>query len=148
MCHEVQAMSGYVKMLWGERRGHGTFGAVQRLRRSSPMSQQPCHFEASRSLIAVIEMSQSKWLVAALVPGIGRHPLKKLDAREEGLLTLLHRWRNEAGQAGREIKRVAVAYEAGRDGFWLARWLRARDVEVYVIHPTSIAVSREHRRAK
>ncbi|HEX9215747.1 MAG TPA: IS110 family transposase [Gemmatimonadales bacterium] len=121
------------------------------------MSQQPCHFEASRSLtaleqdstiIAVIEMSQSKWLVAALVPGIGRHPLKKLDAREEGLLTLLHRWRNEAGQAGREIKRVAVAYEAGRDGFWLARWLRARDVEVYVIHPTSIAVSREHRRAK
>src|SRR6266700_1473528 len=107
-------------------------------RRSSPMSQQ--HFDASRSLtaleqdstiIAVIEMSQSKWLVAALVPGIGRHPLKKLDAREEGLLTLLHRWRNEAGQAGREIKRVAVAYEAGRDGFWLARWLRARDVEVY-----------------
>jgi transposase len=30
--------------------------------------------------------------------------------------------------------------EAGRDGFWLARWLRARDVEAYVIHPTSIAV--------
>jgi transposase len=96
----------------------------------------------------VIEMSQSKWLVAALVPGVERHPLKKLDAREEGLLKLLHGWRNEAGQAGREIKRIVVAYEAGRDGFWLARWLRARDVEVYVIHPTSIAVSREHRRAK
>jgi transposase len=58
----------------------------------------------------------------------------------------LRRWRNEAGQAGREIKRIAVAYEAGRDGFWLARWLRTRDVEAYVIHPTSIAVSREHRR--
>jgi transposase len=41
-----------------------------------------------------------------------------------------------------------VAYEAGREGLWLARWLQARDVEVYVIHPTSIAVSREHRRAK
>src|SRR6516225_8353193 len=52
------------------------------------------------------------------------------------------------GQAGREIKRIVVAYEAGRDGFWLARWLRARDIEAYVIHPTSIAVSREHRRAK
>lgn len=48
----------------------------------------------------------------------------------------------------RDIKRIVVAYEAGRDGFWLARWLRARDVELYVIHPTSIAVSREHRRAK
>jgi hypothetical protein len=94
------------------------------------MSQQHCHFEASRSLtsleqdstiIAVIEMSQSKWLVAALVPGVERHPLKKLDAREEGLLKLLHGWRNEAGQAGREIKRIVVAYEAGHDGFWLAR---------------------------
>jgi transposase len=45
-------------------------------------------------------------------------------------------------------QRIVVAFEAGRDGFWLARWLRARDVEAYVIHPTSIAVSREHRRAK
>jgi transposase len=34
------------------------------------------------------------------------------------------------------------------DGFWLARWLRARGIEVYVIHPASIPVSREHRRAK
>jgi transposase len=114
-------------------------------------------FDASRSLtaleqdstiIAVIEMSQSKWLVAAVVPGVERQPLKKLDADEAVLLKLLHRWRREAGQAGREIKRVVVAYEAGRDGFWLARWLRARDVEAYVIHPASIAVSREHRRAK
>ena len=77
-----------------------------------------------------------------------RHPLKKLDANEAALLKLLHRWRHEASQAGREIKRIVVAYEAGRDGFWLARWLRARDVEAYVIHPTSVAVSREHRRAK
>jgi transposase len=118
---------------------------------------QHFRFDASRSLtalkqdttiIAVIEMSQSKWLVAALVPGLERQPLKKFDASEETLLKLLHRWRREAGQAGRNINRIVVAFEAGRDGFWLARWLRARDVEAYVIHPTSIAVSREHRRAK
>jgi transposase len=141
-------------MLWGERRGYGTFGAVERLPMERPMSQT---FDASRSLtaleqdntlIAVIEMSQSTWLVAAVVPGIKRQPLKKLDTDEEALLKLLHRWRNEAGQGGRQIKRIVVAYEAGRDGFWLARWLRARDVEAYVIHPTSVAVSREHRRAK
>jgi transposase len=30
------------------------------------------------------------------------------------------------------IKRIVVAYEAGRDGFWLARWLRRRDVEAYI----------------
>jgi transposase len=35
-----------------------------------------------------------------------------------------------------------------RDGFWLARWLRARGIEAYVVHATSVAVSREHRRAK
>src|ERR687898_363246 len=104
--------------------------------------------EQDSTVIAVIEMSQSKWLVAAVIPGIERQPLKKLDADEEALLKLLHRWRNEANRAGREIKRIVVAYEAGRDGFWLARWLRTRDVEAYVIHPTSVAVSREHRRAK
>ena len=38
--------------------------------------------------------------------------------------------------------------EAGRDGFWLARWLRARGIEAHVIHASSVAVSREHRRAK
>ena len=41
-----------------------------------------------------------------------------------------------------------MAYEAGRDGFWLARWLRAQRIEAYVIHPNSIGVSRKHRRAK
>jgi hypothetical protein len=72
-------------MLSGERRGYGTFGAVERLPMERPMSQT---FDASRSLtaleqdntlIAVIEMSQSTWLVAAIVPGMKRQPLKKLD---------------------------------------------------------------------
>ena len=100
------------------------------------------------TLIAVIEMSQSSWLVAGIVPGIERHPLKKLEPNEGELLRLLMRWRAEATKMGCTITRIAVAYEAGRDGFWLARWLRARDIETYVIHPTSVAVSREHRRAK
>jgi transposase len=100
------------------------------------------------TLIAVIDMSQSSWLVAGIVPGVERQPLKKLEADAAALLRLLERWRGEAAKAGRAITRVAVAYEAGRDGFWLARWLRARGVEAHVIHPTSVAVSREHRRAK
>ena len=104
--------------------------------------------EQDSTVIAVIEMSQSRWLVAAVIPGIERQPLKKIDPDEELLLKLLHRWQNEAGRAGREIKRIVAAYEAGRDGFWLARWLRARGIEANVIHPTSVAVSREHRRAK
>ena len=112
------------------------------------MSRSLATFDHDRTLIAVIEMSQSSWLVAGIVPGIERHPLKKLAVDEEALLRLVQRWQDEAAQAGRKIERIAVAFEAGRDGFWLARWLRARNIEAYVIHPTSVAVSREHRRAK
>src|ERR1700723_4304566 len=104
--------------------------------------------EQGATLIAVIEMGQSSWLVAGIVPGVERSPLKKLAVDESALLKLLHRWREEAEQAGHRIKRIAVAFEAGRDGFWLARWLRARGIEAHVIHPSSVAVSREHRRAK
>ena len=112
------------------------------------LSRSPIALNQDGTLIAIIEMSQASWLVAGIVPGSARHPLKKLAADAAALLGLLERWRGEATQAGRQITRVAVAFEAGRDGFWLARWLRARGIEAYVIHPTSVAVSREHRRAK
>src|SRR5246500_4025643 len=100
------------------------------------------------TLIAVIEMSQSSWLVAGIVPGVEREPLKKLAIDEHALLNLLRRWRAEAEKQGHRITRIAVAFEAGPDGFWLARWLAARGVEAHVIHASSVAVSREHRRAK
>src|SRR5689334_18049971 len=112
------------------------------------LSRSDTPLEQQSTLVAVVEMSQSSWLVAGIVPGVERHPLKKLAPDEEALLRLLQRWRDEAAGAGRTITRLAVAFEAGRDGFWLARWLRARGVEAHVIHPSSIAVSREHRRAK
>ena len=112
------------------------------------LSRSLTPLDPDHTLIAVIEMSQSSWLVAGIVPGIERHPLKKLQPNEAELLRLLMRWRAEATKMGRTITRIAVAFEAGRDGFWLARWLRARDIEAHVIHPTSVAVSREHRRAK
>src|ERR671939_1706178 len=112
------------------------------------LSRSLIPFQQDGTLVAVVELSRSSWLVAGIVPGIGRHPLKKLEPDEDALLRLLQRWRDEAAGAGRAVTRVAVAFEAGRDGFWLARWLRARDVEAHVIHPSSVPVSREHRRAK
>lgn len=118
------------------------------MQKLNDLSRSLTPLNPDRTLIAVIEMSQSSWLVAGIVPGIERHPLKKLEPDEGELLRLLVRWRAEATKMGCTITRIAVAYEAGRDGFWLARWLRARDIETYVIHPTSVAVSREHRRAK
>lgn len=105
-------------------------------------------FVQSTTLVAVIELSLSSWLIAGVVPGVTRQPLKKLGPDEADLLRLLRRWRDEAVRNGATIERIVVAYEAGRDGFWLARWLRAHEIEIHVIHSTSVAVSREHRRAK
>ena len=118
------------------------------MQQPNDLSRSLAALDQDSTLIAVIEMSRSTWLVAGMVPGINRQPLKKLAADETALLQLLYRWRDEATKAGRTIERIAVAYEAGRDGFWLARWLRGRGIEAQVIHPTSVAVSREHRRAK
>ncbi|MGO9236574.1 MAG: hypothetical protein ACLP4V_21805 [Methylocella sp.] len=81
------------------------------------------------SLIVVIEMGQSSWLVAGMVPGVERQPLKKLEPNEDKLLKLMNRWRHEALQAGHAIERVVVAYEAGRDGFWCAPRRRVSLVE-------------------
>src|SRR5262244_563232 len=112
------------------------------------LSRSLIALEPASTLIAVIEMRLSSWLVAGIVPGIERQPLKKLAVDESALLRLLHRWREEAEKAGCRIERIVVAFEAGRDGFWLARWLKARSIEAHVIHAASVAVSREHRRAK
>jgi transposase len=105
-------------------------------------------FLQDNTVIAVIEMSLANWLVAGMIPGVNREPLKKIAPDPAVLLRLLYRWRDEAIKAGKEITRIAVAYETGRDSFWLARWLRDRGVDAHVIHATSVAISREHRRAK
>lgn len=112
------------------------------------LSRSLVALDQDNTLIAVIEMGLTGWLVAGIVPGVDRHPLKKIAPDQELLLQVLQRWRQEAERARQPIKRVTVAFEAGRDGFWLARWLHARGIEAYVIHSSSIPVSREHRRAK
>lgn len=112
------------------------------------LSRSLAALEQDSTLVAVIEMSSAAWLVGGLVPGLSREPRKKLLPEAAALLKLLERWRAEAAKAGHAVKRTCVAYEAGRDGVWLARWLRERGIEAHVIHPTSIPVSREHRRAK
>lgn len=112
------------------------------------LSRSLVSFEQSGTLVVVLEMSQSSWLAAGVVPGVERRPLKKISPDPATLLHLVERWRDQAVRAGQTVTRAVLAFEAGRDGFWLARWLRARGIETYVVHSTSVAVSREHRRAK
>ena len=116
-------------MLWGERRENGIIVAATEptgcpMPQPNELSRSLTALDENSTLIAVIEMSQSSWLVAGIIPGVERQPVKKLAPDEAGLLQLVRRWREEAKKAGRNINRIAVAFEAGRDGFWLARWLR------------------------
>ncbi|WP_027163587.1 hypothetical protein [Mesorhizobium sp. WSM1293] len=72
---------------------------------------QAAPLSLSNRIVAVIKMSKARWLIAALVAGFKRHPLKKIDADPPSSLKLLQRWCDEAGQAGHTIKRTAVAYQ-------------------------------------
>jgi transposase len=121
---------------------------MERPMKRNDLSKSLVAFEQDSTLVAVIELSENRWVVGALVPGLTREPLKALPADQDRLLHQLHRWRDEAVKAGKKIERIAVAMEAGRGGFWLARWLRTQGIESYIIHPSSVPVAREHRRPK
>jgi transposase len=43
---------------------------------------------------------------------------------------------------------VTLCYEAGYDGFWLARYLEKRGVTCQVMEPASLQVNRRARRVK
>jgi transposase len=138
-----------MKMVWASGEGVALSALSKKpmerpMLHSNDLSRSFTALNQDNTLIIVIEMGLSSWLVSGMVPGVERQPLKKLEPDEDQLLKLMNRWRHEALQAGHAIERVVVAY----DGFWLARWLRERGVEAYVMHPSSVAVSREHRRAK
>ena len=85
------------------------------------LSRSLVALDQSSTIIAAVELSQSSWLVAGMLPGIERQPRKKLEPNPERLRGLLHRWRDEVVRAGHTITRIAVAFEAGRDDFgWRA----------------------------
>ena len=102
----------------------------------------PGSLDPATTITAVVELSKRTWLVGGHVPGLERRPLKKTEDRAAGLWRILTNWRKRAEQAGRSIAHIVVAFEAGRDGFWLARWLRRTGIEAFVIHPSSIPVPR------
>jgi transposase len=106
-------------------------------------------FDHDSTLVVALELSGKSWDVGALVPGVARRPRRGLEPRDmAGLFKALEGWKAEASSAGRVVRRVVLTYEAGRDGFWIARYLRDRDIEVHVMHPVSIPVPRRARRAK
>jgi transposase len=106
-------------------------------------------FDHASTVVAALELSGKTWLMGAVIPGISRRVRWKGPARDlGGVLATIERWKLEATKAGRTITRVVLVYEAGRDGFWIARDLIAKGIDVYVVQPSSIPVERHRRRVK
>ena len=100
------------------------------------------------TIIGALEMSDKKWVLAVQLPGVKRHTRHVLEASGEELASLIERLKARCAPAGQPIARVILTHEAGRDGFWLARFLVRRGVEVHVMQPSSLPVDRRARRAK
>jgi transposase len=95
-----------------------------------------------------LRLLSTTWVLAVQLPGVDRHSRHVLDAGGEGLVSFVERLKARCALAGRKIARVILTHEAGRDGFWLARFLTRRGIEVHVMRPSSLPVDRRARRAK
>ena len=94
-----------------------------------------------------LELGQKTWKLAFTI-GLGQKPrLRTIAARDtEALMAEIRTAKRRFGLP--EDAAVASCYEAGRDGFWLHRFLTSRNVENLVVDSSSIEVNRRKRRAK
>jgi transposase len=106
------------------------------------MTQDP---HSEKTLLAALEVSNSKW-VLAFTNGekIRRKSIKARDRSR--FLSEVELAKAKLGfEAGAN---VLSCYEAGRDGFWIKRWLESEGIECLMVDPASIEINRRKRRAK
>jgi len=111
------------------------------------------HFPVSTTneqiIHAALELSKNSWLLAIQSPerdNPSLHPIRGGDA--EGLMTKLDAARDRVAKVTGQTPKVTLCYEAGYDGFWLARFLEQRGIECHVMEPASLQVNRRARRVK
>jgi transposase len=94
-----------------------------------------------------LELSWSQWKLAFTI-GHGQRPrLRTVAARD--LPALLHEVVRAKARFGLpDDAPVVSCYEAGRDGFWLHRWLTSQGIDNAIVDSSSIEVNRRRRRAK
>ena len=102
---------------------------------------------ATTRLLMAFELGQRSWKLG-FSTGIGQRPrMRQIPAGAVGLIA------NEILRAkvrlGLPVDAAVIScYEAGREGFWLHRYLLAQGVTNYVVDSSSIEVNRRARRAK
>ena len=104
------------------------------------------HTGEASELYMAFELGEKNWKLA-LSDG-ARSPSRYTLAAGDtaGLLECIARAKARCGLSPEA--RVHSCYEAGRDGFWLHRWLIERGIDNIVVDSASIEVNRRARRAK
>lgn len=98
------------------------------------------------TIYVALDLGRRRWTVGVLLPGDRDARLFQIAGGDrEALLALIERQRQTIGTPD---VRVASCYEAGRDGFWLHRWLRDHGIDNRVLDPASLEVPRRRRRVK
>ena len=102
-----------------------------------------------QSIYAALELSKNSWLLAIQVserdnPSL--HTIKGGDT--DSLMAKLDAARDRVVKLTGQTSTVTLCYEAGYDGFWLARFLEQRGLECLVMEPASLQVNRRARRVK
>jgi len=113
------------------------------------MARFPVSTSNEHAIYAALELSKNSWLLAIQAPGRGNpslHPIKGGDA--EGLMAKLDAARDRVAKVTGQTPTITLCYEAGYDGFWLARFLEQRGIECLVMEPASLQVNRRARRVK
>ena len=99
------------------------------------------------TLYLAFELGQNTWKLGFTI-GVAQQPRERtipagaLDTLQQEIARAKQRFGLP------EEARVVSCYEAGRDGFWLHRYLVAHGVQNHVIDSASIEVNRRQRRAK
>jgi transposase len=98
-------------------------------------------------LYVAFELSAAKWKLG-FSTGLGQHPRRRtVDAGD--LLALRQEVETAKRRFGLAVDApVKSCYEAGRDGFWLHRYLLEQEIENLVVDSSSIEVDRRAKRAK
>jgi transposase len=101
------------------------------------------------TIYVALELSKSRWLIGIHTPLADKVSRYAVPGGDSGaLLDRIGRAREQAERRLERPVRVVCCYEAGYDGFWLHRLLRANDIENQVMDPASLPVNRRARRAK
>ncbi len=113
------------------------------------MTRFPASTCNEQTIHAALELSKNSWLLAIQVPGRDNpslHPIKGGDT--DSLMAKLDAARDRLAKVIGRVPKVTLCYEAGYDGFWLARFLEQRGIECLVMEPASLRVNRRARRVK